>query len=456
MKLRTIVVSVVAILFTVSGARAETLYANLSGAQEVPVVSTNATGYARIVINESALTITYTVVFSGLSSAQTASHIHAPGAIGATAAVAINFSAVGGTSGTISGTAPITATQIAQLRAHLGYVNVHSTIFSGGEIRGQLGNRRPVDFDGDGRTDFSILRFPSATPPTPAPITYYNMNSTTGFQSVQWGDANYDYPAPGDYDGDFKDDFCLYRNSPTGFQAYFLILRSSDFVFQQIAWGAVGDTPVARDYDGDGRTDAATYRQAAVAGGQSYFYILQSSGSQLYVPWGTTGVDSTQDRDIPVPADYDGDGKCDVAVYRSGALSPANTFIIRRSSDGVATFQQWGNFASDYILPGDYDGDGKADFAAARTGALASSPLVWYILQSSNGQVRYQTFGVSDDLPVQGDYDGDGRTDPAVYRRGATTSSQSFTYVLQSLSGSVLYMPWGVRADFPVNTFDAR
>lgn len=446
----------IAILFAFTGAHAETLYASLSGAQEVPAVSTIGSGYARIVINESALTINYTVVFTGLSSTQTASHIHTPGALGTTGPVAINFGAVGGTAGTISGTAAITATQIAQLRAHNGYVNVHSTNFGGGEIRGQLANRRPVDFDGDGRTDFSVLRFPTAAPPATSQITYYNMNSTTGFQAVQWGDANTDFPTPGDYDGDFKDDFCLYRNTATGAQAYFLILRSSDFVFQQVTWGIGGDIAIARDYDGDGRTDPATYRPATVAGGQSFFYILQSSGTPLYIPWGTAGANPTQDKDVPIPADYDGDGKFDVAVYRAGALAPSNTYIIRRSSDGGVTYRQWGDFTTDYVLPGDYDGDGKADYAVARTGAASSSPITWIILKSSDGQVRYQTFGITSDTPVQGDYDGDGRTDLAVYRRGATATSQSYTYVFQSLSSSVLYMPWGLRADFPVASFDAR
>ena len=134
-----------AALFATTAARAQIFEANLQGAQEVPAVSTTATGYARVVVNPTTLSVSYTVVFSGLSSSQTASHIHAPGAIGSTAGVAIDFGAVGGTSGTITGTTTITATQLNQLKQHLGYVNVHSTNNPSGEIRGQLGLARPID-----------------------------------------------------------------------------------------------------------------------------------------------------------------------------------------------------------------------------------------------------------------------------------------------------------------------
>jgi len=461
-----------------ASAKAETFIAYLTPAQEAPPSGTNASGYARVLVNEAAGTLSFVVVFRNLSSFQTASHIHAPAPIGVNAAVIINFGAVGGISGTISGSnVPITPTQLAQIRQHLGYVNVHSQNFPGGEIRGQLGPKRPIDFDGDGRTDLSVVRWTSNNPPT-GPMQWYTQASTDGFEGLgEFGDASVDYPAPGDYDGDGKDDICVFRRPPTvGTDTYFYLIRSSDGTFQAVHWGVVGplvngsrsDLPVSRDYDGDGTTDMAVFRPGTAAGQQAFWYYRSSLNgfNQVTVAWGTTGNGTTLD--VPAPADYDGDGKVDVAVFRNG-IFPNNNYIIRRSSDGTTQYQQWGDFQTDYIVPSDYDGDGKADFASARVGALANDPMVWIILKSADlGQI-IRVWGLSSDAPVQGDYDGDARTDIAVYRRGATTNAQSYFHVINSLGSVQSSIAWGRGSaasgtppfpnyftDFPLADYDVR
>ena len=438
-----------------AGARAETFYAYLNGAQEVPPVATTATGYARVFVNESTMTLNFTVVFNGLSSAQILSHIHAPGALGATAGVAIDFGTVGGTSGTISGTRSITALQLSQIRQHLGYVNVHSSNFTGGEIRGQLGIKRPVDFDGDGRNDYSQLKFPAAG--SPRPISWWNLNSTVGAQVMgPWGDALTDFPSPGDWDGDGKDDLAFYRaGAVAGAQSEFWIFKSSDATVQYYAWGLFGDLQISRDFDGDGITDPAVFRRGPV-GSTAVWYIRQSSnGAARVVGFGTSAA-GVNDQDFPVPGDYDGDGKFDIAVYRAGVLTPSNTYIVLRSSDGSVSYQPFGNFVTDYILPGDYDGDGKYDYAVGRTGALGTTPMVWWIMNSGNGSVRTQQFGITSDFPAQGDYDGDARTDIAVVREVGTTTAPSNFWVFNSFTNTTSQVTWGVAADFPVNTFDSR
>lgn len=126
-----------------------TFDAAMNGANERPnPVTTNATGTATIV--KDGATYTYTITYSGLSSAPTGAHIHGPGGTSAPAGVLVPFPTTGAPAGTGTLTGTFTAATIIAsrgvsgdsldvlLRSGNAYVNVHSTTNPGGEIRGQL------------------------------------------------------------------------------------------------------------------------------------------------------------------------------------------------------------------------------------------------------------------------------------------------------------------------------
>ena len=107
--------------------------ATINGANEVPPSVTTATGFATFSYDNTINELTYDISFSGLSSAETGAHIH-QGIVGVDGP--IQFTLLSGSPKT--GTVVLSASQETSLLAGELYVNIHSTNFSGGEIRGQI------------------------------------------------------------------------------------------------------------------------------------------------------------------------------------------------------------------------------------------------------------------------------------------------------------------------------
>jgi len=137
----TIGVSALAILAWASLAHAApvSFTVNLSGADEVPAVSTPATATAEVTFDPATRVVTWSLSFKDLSSAATMAHFHGPAASGANGPVTIWLSKQGGAvDNPIRGEATLSAAQAEQFVAGQWYVNIHSKDHPAGEIRGQV------------------------------------------------------------------------------------------------------------------------------------------------------------------------------------------------------------------------------------------------------------------------------------------------------------------------------
>ena len=340
-----------------------------------------------------------------------------------------------------------------------------STVFAQGQT---TPHDAPVDFDGDGKTDYGILRRPGVL----GSWTWWIQESGTGnIQTFNFGLSPNDIPQPLDYDGDGKDDVAVWRNTPQpGQSSAYYIIRSSDSTLRIVPFGQTGDVPVTADYDGDGRDDLAVWRAPAVAQGPGqaiWFYMgsLNNPNNDItYVPWGMRYGTQQDQVDEPYPGDFDGDGKSDFRIQRRADIADPSSnqpaVFHTLTATGDVSYDYFG-LAADRILPGDYDGDGKTDIAVARGFNISSQNTTWYIRHTSGIPDHSVVFGRGFNF-AQGDYDGDGKTDIGYFIVGDTTETTGFWHI-SSTDGAVKFFRWGARiagtpgaGDFPIAGYNNR
>jgi hypothetical protein len=151
------------------------------------------------------------------------------------------------------------------------------------------------------------------------------------------------------------------------------------------------EIPAAADYNGDGKDDIATW--SPTTGNWS---MLVTGEGRRTVQWGLPG-------DVPAPADFDGDGTTELAVFRP----TTGVWYIK----GIGEVQL--GVPGDVPVPADYTGDGRAEAAIWRP-----STGLWAIYA-----LREFKVGPPGALAAPADYDGDGTIDAATW----SPSTQQFT-----------------------------
>lgn len=193
-----------------------------------------------------------------------------------------------------------------------------------------------------------------------------------------------------------------------------------------------GDLFIGRYYSGSGGNFAGVIDELTL-----YNRALAAGEIQSIFNANTAGKCKSSARFHSL-ADFDGDGKTDVSVYRPSDGS----WYLSRSTAGFGAIH-WGGAPGDTIIPGDYDGDGKADFAISRP---SDTPYVtdYYILNSNGFTVNGYAHGLTTDIPVTGDFDGDGKNDIVVFR-----PSTGVWYLWLTTTQTTTAVPFGQTGDIP-------
>ncbi|HWL92400.1 MAG TPA: CHRD domain-containing protein [Phycisphaerae bacterium] len=147
----SLIAGCIAALWSAAPAAADLLHfsVSLSGGEQVPANGSPGTGSGSVSLDTVTNEFSWSFSYSGLVSNVSLVAFHGPALPGFNAGIRINL---GTAPSPVTGSQIIAAAQAGDVAAGLWYLNVHTTTFPGGEIRGQLNPSGGESFEIDWHT----------------------------------------------------------------------------------------------------------------------------------------------------------------------------------------------------------------------------------------------------------------------------------------------------------------
>jgi uncharacterized repeat protein (TIGR01451 family) len=168
-------------VYEISGKQPTVFVSSLSSSQVVPPANSTATGKATLMLSPDENSARVALNFTGLLGSETTAKIHGPAAAGANAPVLFELP-----SGQVSDFAiSLTAAQVQNLKAGQFYIDVDSSGFPNGEIRGQFQSPAPAS-----SVQFSTASYRVSEAAERVTIMVTRIGNTTGAASVAFATSD--------------------------------------------------------------------------------------------------------------------------------------------------------------------------------------------------------------------------------------------------------------------------
>ncbi|WP_214110754.1 VCBS repeat domain-containing M23 family metallopeptidase [Acrocarpospora catenulata] len=245
------------------------------------------------------------------------------------------------------------------------------TSFTGADCSsglGQMGPKVPLD-------DFGIYRVINGTG-----YWYVKRNDGTNATTYAvngWAHGGWagDIPLSGDFNRDGISDFVIYRIE-NGFGTWYVMdgrQNGAHLAIWGTQFGQPGDIPVVGDFTGDGYADFGVWRNGT-------WYIINGTNGQ---PTATYGAYFGQPGDVPLVGDFNGDKYADFGVWRSVGGTGYWYFINGTNGQQIPWMwgQTHGGWAQDVPVVADFNGDGYSDAGIYRP---VGGTGYWYVKNGVN------------------------------------------------------------------------